>query len=80
MAGAGCQAPAGDALRQVTYPALDAEPGAGLIVAALVLVRWLGSHMRLIWRAPRRQRPAWTLTATVIRPLPRRVIRGDPER
>jgi hypothetical protein len=51
-----------------------------MIVAALVAVRWLGSHMRLIWHAPRRQRPAWTLTATVIRPLPRRVIRGELER
>ena len=79
MAGVGCRAPAGDTLRQVTYPALDAEPGAGLIVAALALVRWLGTHMRLIWRA-QRQQPAWTLTATVIRPLPRRVIRGEIER
>jgi hypothetical protein len=64
MTGAGCRGV--DALRQVTHPALDAQPGAGLIVAALVLVRWLGTHMRLIWRAPRRQQPAWTLTATVI--------------
>jgi hypothetical protein len=69
------------------------EAGAGLIVAALVAVRWLGSHMRLIWRAQRR--PRLSLTATVARPVPSarplpggqhaigtapRVIRGEVER
>ena len=56
----------------------------GMILAALVAVRWLGTQMRLIWRA-QRQQPAWTLMATVIRPLPAgrpplpgpRVVRGE---
>jgi hypothetical protein len=46
------------------------EAGVALIVAAFVLVRWLGSHMRLVWLYGRRRRAAMTATATVIRELP----------
>jgi hypothetical protein len=46
------------------------EAAVALVVAALVLVRWLGSHMRLVWRYGPRHRAAVTATATVIRPLP----------
>jgi hypothetical protein len=62
------------------------EAGAGLMVAALALVRWLGSHMQLIWRYGPQRRAAVTATATVIRRLPavraelspaRRIIRGE---
>lgn len=53
------------------------EAGAALIVAALVMVRWLGSHMCLIWRYPQGRRE--TVTATMVRPMPQRVIRGDIE-
>jgi hypothetical protein len=56
------------------------EAGAGLMVAALVAVRWLGSHMRLVWRYAPTRHTALTATATVIQPLPPRVIRGEIER
>ena len=46
------------------------EAAMALIVAALVLVRWLGSHMRLVWLYGPRRRVAVTAAATVIRPLP----------
>ena len=46
------------------------EAAAGLIVAALAAVRWLGSHMRLVWRYGPARRAAVTATATVIRELP----------
>ena len=46
------------------------EAGAALIVTALVAVRWLGSHMRLVWRYGPRRRAALTATATLILPLP----------
>jgi hypothetical protein len=45
------------------------EAGAALIVTALVAVRWLGSHLRLVWRYRPRRRAAVTATATVIREL-----------
>jgi hypothetical protein len=44
--------------------------GVALVVAALVLVRWLGSHIQLIWRYSPARRAAVTATATVVRPLP----------
>ena len=65
------------------------EAAAGLIVAALVFVRWLGSHLQLIWRYEPSRRAAVTATATVVRPLldsraelspPPRIIRGELER
>jgi hypothetical protein len=48
------------------------EAGAGLMVAALVLVRCLGSHMRLVWRYGPTHRAA--VTATVVRPARQRVV------
>lgn len=44
------------------------EAGAVLILAALMLVRWLGSHLTLVWRYAPARRTAVTATATV--PLP----------
>lgn len=48
------------------------EAGAGLIVTVLMAVRWLGSHLQLIWRYGPRHRAAvtTTATATVVRQLP----------
>jgi len=51
------------------------EAGAGLMVAGLVAVRWLGSHMRLVWRYGPTHRAA--VTATVVRPAPPRVVPGE---
>ena len=58
----------------------------GFLDAALVLVCWLGFHMRLVWRCGPGHRMAVTATATVVRPLDagraemspgRRIIRGE---
>jgi hypothetical protein len=46
------------------------EAAVGLSLAALVLVRWLGSHLHLLWRYAPRRRAAVTAKATVIRPPP----------
>jgi hypothetical protein len=46
------------------------EAAAGLSLAALVLVRCLGSHLHLVWRYAPRRRAAVPAKATVIRPLP----------
>ncbi len=46
------------------------EATVALLVAALGAVRWLGSHMRLVWRHRPGRRAAVMATATVIRPLP----------
>ena len=47
------------------------EAAVAPVVAALTLVRWLGSHMQLIWRCgPGRQAAVRTATATVVRQLP----------
>ena len=69
------------------------EASAGLTVAALVLVRWLGSHLTLVWRYAPPSRPS--VTTTVVRPVPsprpvpgsqtelspgQRIIRGELER
>jgi len=46
------------------------EAAAALSLAGLVLVRWLGSHLHLVWRYATRCGAAVTAKATVIRPLP----------